>query len=146
MGMSPKWHENMDAVFDGLRMYDTSGINSLWPYLFDLVFHVGFSFFLVAMLSSIIIDQFHQNREDRKRQQVESSSACQICFIRRDRFEQVGLDFDYHVMKEHNYVDFWYFFKYLLERDEDQLTGTERQLRAKLTAKDTSFFPLHKTR
>ena len=70
-------------------------------------------------------------------------------FLTRERFESEQLNFDEHKTHEHNIMYYFLFFKYIIERDEEQLSGTERQLKDRMfghmSHARSTMFPVHMT-
>ena len=80
----------------------------LWNFTFKLIVNV----ILTAIISGIIIDTFGEKRARKAFLDEDTRNKCFICNIQRENFERAGLNFEQHILYDHNlYSYIWFVLK-----------------------------------
>ena len=76
--------------------------------------------------------------------EVDTTQKCFICDIRKEQFDQAGIDvFRNHIASQHNMWTYLQFMIFLWEQDQDDDDGLELYVRQMLSERDLSWFPMN---
>ena len=139
------------GLFSGLRA--GGGLGDLlphrttgWRLMFDFAFYLLAVLVILNIVYGIIIDTFAQLREEHNAVEQDNRSFCLICGQEAAVFDrQVEGGFAQHTDQVHNIWQYLFFLIYLKQKSEDEFTGQESYVSAKLKLKDVSFFPLRRS-
>lgn len=97
------------------------------------------------MINGIIISAFSQIREENNNRKEDQENKCFICDRNRFLFEKKKVSFTKHMLVEHNYKNYMYYFITLLRLSETDLNSDETYILNCINNKDISFFPVKST-
>ena len=152
----PLWECYFVGLLRGLR--EGGGLGDLLPRhtafrsVYDLRPWYDFTFYLfivviiLNIVLGIVVDTFAQLRDKNNSIAEDMAKSCLICAQPANVFDQ-HLDggFQKHVKDSHNMWRYLYFMVYLKLKPEDEYTGQESYVHAKLRQLDPSFFPSHRS-
>ncbi|EFC36702.1 inositol 1,4,5-triphosphate receptor [Naegleria gruberi] len=121
--------------------------NDVFRFFMDIVFYFIVVVILLDVLFGLILDSFSERREARNKLEKEKKEICFICHNEKSRFDihaNEGINFETHIMNEHNMWNYVYFLIYLSQKPRDEYTGTEQYV--ELNAAKLSFFPTLRSR
>ena len=76
--------------------------------------------------------------------EVDATQKCFICDIRKEQFDQAGIDvFRNHIASQHNMWTYLQFMIFLWEQDQDDDDGLQQYVRRCLRTGDLTWFPSH---
>jgi len=114
--------------------------------IFDFVFFMVVVVILLNIIFGIIIDTFAELRDQRQKVEEDTRRRCFICGVDSDTFDRhIRGGFEHHIQKSHNMWHYLYFIHHLQRKPQDEFTGQESYVQAKIMAKDMTFFPLGKS-
>jgi len=153
--------EGPAAVMVNLPFDHEQGISR---FLFDVLFVIVVSIFLLNAFLGVLVDQFGSLREEQQRKESEVTNNCFICGIHRTEFDKISFEyrekqahefnfdnsgrkggFHYHTSQEHNLFDYLGFILYLEQKERTECTGLESFVLAELEksgGESTSWIPV----
>ncbi len=97
---------------------------------------------MINIINGIIVDTFQSERQKNNQLKEVKDNSCYICSIKKSKFEAQGIDFNYHINKEHNIMNY---FQYILKIentvDQADLTFIESYVLDKVSNGITDFLP-----
>ena len=111
-------------------------------FIYSWIFYFLIILIILNIINGIIVDTFQDLKEKNSKIAEEKQNICFICQLSRSQFESKGLDFNYHLSKEHNvYYYFCYLFKVKGE-DVHDLNSVDFQVFNSISENKVEFFPI----
>eukprot|EP01117_Protostelium_nocturnum_P012833 TRINITY_DN4754_c0_g1_i2.p1 TRINITY_DN4754_c0_g1~~TRINITY_DN4754_c0_g1_i2.p1 ORF type:complete len:444 (-),score=122.98 TRINITY_DN4754_c0_g1_i2:24-1355(-) len=125
----------------------TEPSESWFLILYVVVFYVVIGLLMLNIFLAIIVDTFSELRDIREQARVARNNSCFVCSIEREAFKRRGIEFNNHVISEHNTWHYFYFFVYLRDQigNKAELTHLESYVKQKI--EDNRFleiFPIER--
>ena len=99
---------------------------------------------MLNIINGIIVDTFQALREQNNEKEHVKNNVCYICSIDRSKFEMKGVDYDYHLQKEHNILNYFHYIIKVLRTFEQDLNSMDFEVLKAIKASSTDFFPVKK--
>jgi len=112
--------------------------------IFDLSFFIIMIILFLNLIFGMIIDAFGDLRDQKTSNDEDQNNVCFICGIERSEFER-HINFEQHILGEHNIWSYIYYLVYLLDRAETakvEMTDIENMVLKKYNQKDFSWVPV----
>lgn len=144
-------HCFLNLAYNGIRAGSGLGFaakpNSDPTYWSDFLVEWMFYFFIMLvmlnLINGIVVDTFQDLRQKNSEKSELKDNSCFICSINRSDFEAFGVDYDYHIHKEHNILDYFhYIFKINSTTNKDDFSSCEYDIYMKIKKNMTDFFPV----
>eukprot|EP00928_Gymnodinium_smaydae_P073705 TRINITY_DN5685_c0_g2_i2.p1 TRINITY_DN5685_c0_g2~~TRINITY_DN5685_c0_g2_i2.p1 ORF type:complete len:2031 (+),score=578.31 TRINITY_DN5685_c0_g2_i2:833-6094(+) len=113
-------------------------------FLFDYSYNLLVILIMAAIISGIIIDTFAELREKQKEVEDAMASQCFICSLTKSELERSGIKFEKHILEDHYMWQYARFLLYLAETPDNELTGPEDYVKAKIKENNNGFFPINR--
>ena len=113
-------------------------------FIFDWVFYFILILIMLNIINGIIVDTFQALREQNNEKEHVKNNVCYICSIDRSKFEMKGVDYDYHLQKEHNILNYFHYIIKVLRTFEQDLNSMDFEVLKAIKASSTDFFPVKK--
>jgi len=123
---------------------DRNGGKFFGRAIFDLSFFIILIILLLNLIFGMIIDAFGDLRDQKTSNEEDAKNVCFICGIERSEFER-HINFENHVLDEHNLFAYIYYLVYLIDRAEHnkvEMTDIENMVLKKFNQKDFSWVPV----
>ena len=138
---------NGGGLGDSLWAYDFRSHPQTWTMraIVDLVFFLFVNVILLNVVFGVIIDKFGEFRDTKISQDFDRENVCFICG--KDRAEiSAFTDFNEHIMKQHNLIDYWRYIVYLQESEEKYgrqlMTGLQHHVLSLVDKDSFDWFPV----
>jgi len=112
--------------------------------IFDLSFFIIMIILLLNLIFGMIIDAFGDLRDQKTSNEEDAKNVCFICGIERSEFER-HINFENHVLDEHNLWSYIYYLVYLIDRAEHakvEMTDIENMVLKKYHQNDFGWIPV----
>lgn len=113
-------------------------------FLFDWIFYFSLILILLNIINGIIVDTFQALREQNNEKEYVKNNVCYICSIDRSKFEMKGVDYDYHLVREHNILNYFHYIIKVLRTFEQDLNSLDYEVLKAIKKNSTEFFPVKK--
>jgi len=112
-----------------------------------VMYYVVFGLLMLNIFLAIIVDTFSALRDIRAQARLAKGNSCFVCSIEREQFKRKGIEFNNHVMNEHNTWHYFYFLVHLKDQLNLnlELSAMEQIVRQKI--EDSRFlevFPIER--
>lgn len=128
-------------VLPTVSFYQDPGFFML-RFFYDIIFHIGVVWILGNVFVGIIVDTFGELRDINWSRENDIKNICFICQISRDDCLKKNIDFDTHVVKEHNVWNYVYFLTYLHLSNANDFNRVENSVWEKLIDQDYGWIPM----
>ena len=128
-------------VLPTVSFYQDPGFFML-RFFYDIIFHIGVVWILGNVFVGIIVDTFGELRDINWSRENDIKNICFICQISRDDCLKKNIDFDTHVVKEHNVWNYVYFLTYLHLSNANDFNRVENSVWEKLIEQDYGWIPM----
>lgn len=113
--------------------------------LFEVSFFMVVNVIALNIIFGIIIDTFSQLRDEEHERDIDKRNHCFVCGKLRSDFAKKNLDFQHHILNEHDPWNYVYFIYYLKNKGEDDLNGLEYFTWRNYQENNTSWVPIGDT-
>jgi len=138
---------NGGGLGDSLWAYNFKSHVEMWTIrsIVDLLFFVFVNIILLNVVFGVIIDKFGEFRDTKISQDYDRENVCYICG--NDRAEISGFtDFNEHITKQHNVIDYWRYIVYLQESEKrygaQQMSGLQHHVLSLVKKDSFDWFPV----
>jgi hypothetical protein len=85
--------------------------NGYWSqFLLEWLFYFSIMLILLNIINGVIVDTFQSLRTLNEQLKDRLENYCEMCCLRRVKFESNGIDFYYHKTYQHNIEDYYQLF------------------------------------
>ena len=117
--------------------------DSYWSeFIFDWLFYFMIILIMLNIVNGIIVDTFQALREENNTKQRIRDNVCYICSINKAKFEMKGIDYNYHLNKEHCILNYFHYILKILRTDEQDLNSMDYAVFKAISKESTEFFPV----
>eukprot|EP01017_Pseudomicrothorax_dubius_P005349 TRINITY_DN1132_c0_g2_i4.p2 TRINITY_DN1132_c0_g2~~TRINITY_DN1132_c0_g2_i4.p2 ORF type:complete len:218 (-),score=54.20 TRINITY_DN1132_c0_g2_i4:140-793(-) len=117
-------------------------------FIYDNLFNFIITMFLVQIWGGLIIDAFSSLREETEKRLDITENYCFICGNHKDTLEKAGSNknegWSHHTKREHNVWAYVFYIAYIRSKPQNDFTGVESEVAAKIEKGDISWFPCNK--
>ncbi len=148
--MCESWWRCFLTIFDyGLRAGGPFGTFSLAHdnnFYISIFFYDWIFFFLVNLLmlnlvNAIIVDAFQNFREEKANENMKIKNYCYICNIPNIMFRTHGVEFENHILTEHNITDYVNFLIKIYKENRFNLNSIQTSVKQLMGVGQVDFFP-----
>ncbi len=130
-----------NGPFDMPQYLPYSNRNYYKAFFFDWSFFFIIMLILLNIVNAIIVDSFQNFREDDTQAKNEENNLCYVCNLHRAKFEMKGFNYENHVNKEHNLLNYIRYMIGLRLRDKYELNSVQSGILKKIDAEQIEFIP-----
>ncbi len=110
-------------------------------FFFDWIFFFFIILILLNIINAIIVDSFQNFREDATEEKKEKNNLCYVCRLHRAKFEMKGFNYEDHISKENNLLNYIRYMIGLRLRDKYELNSVQSGILKKMDAEQIDFIP-----
>ena len=99
---------------------------------------------MLNIINGIIVDTFQALREQNNEKENVLNNVCYICSIERGDFEIKGVDYENHILKEHNVLNYFHYILKVQTSDQQNLNSMDYEVLNAMNDNRTDFFPVKK--
>lgn len=97
---------------------------------------------MLNAINGIIVDTFQSLREENNVKNHIKKEICYMCSFSRSKFETNGIDFRYHITKEHNIIAYLHYIYKVKNMPKWDMNLHELEVFNKLNENRINFFPI----
>ncbi len=113
--------------------------------IYEMAFFIIVIVLMMNIVFGIIVDTFGELRDEHNQRDNFLRQFCFMCGLNRSVFDanvsKGSTNYDNHIASEHNLWDYVFFLIYLEHKDEDEYTGVETYVSAKILDDDITWIP-----
>uniref|UniRef100_A0A1X7V711 Ion transport domain-containing protein n=1 Tax=Amphimedon queenslandica TaxID=400682 RepID=A0A1X7V711_AMPQE len=133
------------------EQYQPSFTLVAWRTIYDVIFFIVITTLGLNIVIAILVDRFSDLREEKDKIDDDNESRCFVCSVKKDVFEQYGLNFQKHWRIEHNVWNYIHFVLYLDTLHPNDHNALEKYVKERVPSKTNpagiiEFFPMFKAK
>jgi len=135
------WGIRDNGPFDMPQNLPYTNPNYYGAFFFDWIFFFFIILILLNIVNAIIVDSFQNFREDATEAKNQKFNVCYICNLERTKFEMKGFNFEMHINKEHNLLNYIRYLIGLKIKNKMDLTSVQTSIVEKMDSNQIEFIP-----